>query len=294
MIIVHQMAKVASMAWVEAARLTGAEPEHTHFLTERNLQHIAAILQAPPQENTIVNSLMVRTILRKGQRGTAGIGTARELGRAIRVITGMRDPVARSISILSFFADFCGHARRPLGARDGANADVVCAALAELWRLVLAGTPPAGSFDRLMWLLIGSYRTWFDEELQAVFDVDLFARTSFPVEDGAQRLHGRGVEILVYRAEDLLPQAPARQSLLEAAQTFLGTPAITLPQINTAETRRSYPLYTQTRERFRLFPGMLDEIYDVPVVRHFYTAGEIAAFKSRWQAPSLREPPSDS
>jgi hypothetical protein len=294
MIIVHQMAKVASMAWVEAARLTGAEPEHTHFLAEHNLQHIASILQAPPEENTIVNPLMVRTILRKGRRATASIGTARELGQEIRVITGMRDPVARSVSILSFFADFCGHTSRPLSARDGAKVEAVCTALTDLWRQVLADTPPAGTFDRLMWYLIGSYRTWFNDELQTVFDVDLFSRTPFPLTDGAQRLHGRGVDILVYRAEDLLPQAPARRALLEAAQTFLGAPSITLPEINTAATRRSYPLYTQTRELFRLPPAMLDGIYDLPVVRHFYSAGEILAFKARWQIPSLAARPSDS
>src|ERR1700734_3541778 len=154
MIIVHQMAKVASMAWVEAARLAGTEPEHTHFLTGRNLEYIAALLQSTEEpENTIVNPLMARTILRKGQRGATALGAARQRDQDIRVITGMRDPVARSVSVLSFFADFCGHSGQRLSARDGADADVVCAALAELWRRVLAGTPPAGGFDPLIWVL---------------------------------------------------------------------------------------------------------------------------------------------
>ena len=285
MIIVHQMAKVASMAWVEAARLAGTEPEHTHFLTGRNLEYIAALLQSTEPENTIVNPLMVRTILRKGQRGATALGAARQRGQDIRVITGMRDPVARSVSVLSFFADFCGHAGHRLSARDGADADVVCTALAELWRRVLAGTPPAGSFDRLMWLLIGSYRTWFEEELQAVFDVDVLTGTPFPAREGVQRLRGPQVEILVYRAEDMLPEAPARQYLLEAARELLSVPALTLPQVNTAETRRSYPLYSQTRERFRLPASMLDEIYAPPVIGHFYSPAEIAAFKAKWQSP---------
>jgi hypothetical protein len=284
MIIVHQMAKVASMAWVEAARVMGTTPEHTHFLTERNLAHIAALLEAAPEENTIVNPLMVRTILRKGRRATVNIGVARELGQTIRVITGMRDPVARSVSVLSFFADFCGHAGRTLSARDDASADMVCAALADLWKWVLAGTAPAGSFDRLLWYLIGSYRTWFSEELDAVFNVDIFS-ASFPEGGGAQRLQGPGVEVLVYRAEDLLPEAPGRDALLDAARAFLGARAVALPQINTASTRRSYPLYMQTRDRFHLPLTMLDEIYGLPVVRHFYTAEEISAFKARWRAP---------
>ncbi len=286
MIIVHQMAKVASMAWVEATRGGGAEPEHTHFVTERNLQTIASILETSPEEDTIVNPLMVRTILRKGRRAGTSIEAARELGQPIRVITGMRDPVARSVSILSFFADFCGHRHRPLNARDGASADAVCAALTELWQWVLTDTAPAGTFERLMWHLIGTYRTWFTEELQGVFHVDVFRDPGFPVAQGAQRLHGRDVEVLIYRAEDMLPQAPARGALLAAAQQFLGLPALAVPQINTAETRRSYPLYLETRERFRLPLQMLEQIYGLPVITHFYSPAEIASFKSRWQLSS--------
>jgi len=294
MIVVYQMAKVASMAWVESARaaakLAGTPPAHVHFLNERNLRIIETILAIPPPDNTFINLLPVRSVLRQGIKGNVRISDARKRGQQIRVITGMRDPVARSLSLLSFFADFSGHIGRSLSARDGASADHVCAVLGEFWRLVLAGTVPRGSFEQLLCHMIGAYRTWFCEELNAIFDLDIFSGP-FSASSGMQRLHGGGVEVLAYRSEDLAPGAPARRALFDAAQAFLGTPAVALPEVNTAATRRSYPLYTQVRERFRLPLAMLDEIYDAPVVRHFYGVEEIAAFKARWQAHSESSSP---
>jgi len=287
MIIVHQMAKVASMSWVEAARpaaaLMGTVPLHTHFLTERNLQTLADILAAPPDDNTLVNPLIVRSMLRNGRRAAEQVGAARAAGQAVRLISGMRDPVARSVSLLSFFADFCGHSARGLSARDGATADDVCATLEALWCAILAGTEPRGSFERLLWHMIGMYRSWFDQEFGTVFGLDVRA-APFP-GGGVLRLHARGIEALVYRAEDLTSGATGRHGVLDAAHAFLGGAGAGLPAINTAATRRSYPLYVATRDRFRLPLPILDAIYAAPIVRHFYRDEEIAAFKAHWQRP---------
>jgi hypothetical protein len=285
LIVVHQMAKVGSLAWVEAARPLaargGAAPLHTHYLTAANMEAIEAIVSMSGAANTIVHPLVGREVARRGRKATGPIEAARAAGETIWVITGMRDPVARSISLVSFLADFCGHAGGELSAREGASAEAVCAFLAELWRSVLAGTEPAGSFERLAWRVMGAYRTWFDEELAAVFGLDIFA-APFPPGGGAQRMRGPGVELLAYRAEDMAADAPARRALQMAAETFLGTPDVALPQLNTAATRRSFPLYLQTRERFALPAAALDAIYDAPAVRHFYSPAEIAAFKARW------------
>ncbi len=286
LIVVHQMAKVASLAWVEAARETarrgGGVPQHAHYLTADALAAVEAIVQATGDAQTIVNLLIVRSIARKGRAAAAAVARARAEGRPIAVISGMRDPVARSISLVSFLADFCGHADGGLSGRDQASAEAVCAFLHGVWEAVLTGREPAGSFERLAWRMVGAYRTWFDEELRAVFAIDIFS-APFPSGGGAQRLSAPGMEALIYRAEDMTPGAPAGRALQKAAGTFLGTPNLVWPQLNTAATRRSYPLYLQTRERFRLPAASLESIYDAPAVRHFYSAEEIAAFKARWQ-----------
>ncbi|MEO8926168.1 MAG: putative capsular polysaccharide synthesis family protein [Caulobacteraceae bacterium] len=281
LIVVHQMAKVGSMAWVEAARATGTAAVHSHFLTAPNLAAIEAILAAPPETNTIAHPLVAREVVRKGARGLAAIEAARRENQAIGVVTGMRDPVARSLSLLNFFADFCGHTGGGLSARDGAGAEAVGAALGGLWEAVLTGREPTGSFERLVWRMIGTYRTWFDEELAGVFGIDVFS-APFPAGGGAQRMGAGGVEVLAYRAEDMTAGSPAGPALVDAARAFLGAPDFALPQVNTAETRRSYPLYREARDRFRLPAAALDQIYAAPAVRHFYTAEEIAGFKKRW------------
>ena len=144
LIVVHQMAKVASLAWVEAARPTakrgGGVPLHTHYLTERNLAAVEAIVNAAGGANTIVHLLVVRTIARKGRAAAAAVAQAAGGRRADR-----RDRrhalVARSISLVSFLADFCGYASGPLSARDEASPVAVCAFLhgREIWDAVLMG-----------------------------------------------------------------------------------------------------------------------------------------------------------
>lgn len=278
------------MAWMEAvgpaARIEQTEPLHVHYLTERNLDALKAIL-APAPDRNIAHPYMARQILRSGRQGRTALDAFRRDGGRIRVITGMRDPVARSISLLFFFADFCGHTDHALSARDNATPVQVCEALSDLWRAVLSRRAPQGKFERLVWFMMSAYRTWFTEELQEVFGIDVYA-APFSAGTGAQRLAGRDAELLAYRAEDLLPGAPGQHACLTAAASFLNSPSVEFPEVNTAATRRSYPLYRQTRDRFRLSQALLDDIYDERSVRHFYGPDEIAAFKRRWSL--LREP----
>ncbi|MGI8840519.1 MAG: hypothetical protein ACR2F8_07050 [Caulobacteraceae bacterium] len=293
LIVVHQMAKVGSLAWVEAARSAagrgGSEPLHAHYLTETNLAAFEAILAAKGAANTILHPLVARLIPRNGRKAAGEIAAARARGQPVKVITGMRDPVARSLSVAGFLADFCGRAGGALSARDGADAAAVVAFVGDLWEAVLADAEPAGSFERLAWRMVGAYRTWFDEELAAVFGLDLLAArlppgAPWPAGGGARRLSAAGVELLAYRAEDMGDGAPGRPALLAAGAAFLETPGVALPALNTAATRRSWPLYAETRARFRLPAAQLAAIYAAPAVRAFYAPEEIAGFKARWSA----------
>ncbi|HEV2362700.1 MAG TPA: putative capsular polysaccharide synthesis family protein [Caulobacteraceae bacterium] len=286
-VIVHQMAKVASIAWVEAARpASDLAPVHVHWLADRNLDALAANLARPPDQNNFVNPLIPRDMLRKGKRGQLAIEAARARGETIRVVTGMRDPVARSISLVAFFADFVGRAGGGLSVRDGADAEAVCSAIAGLWTAVLDNAAPANSFDWLLWKLIGAYRSWFEEEFASVWGVDVLAGEVRHGE-GAQRLTRPGLEVLAYRTEDMNRDAPVRAALETTATCFLGLETLTLREVNTAATRRSYPLYRATRDHFRLPESTLKAIYDAPAIRHFYGPGEIAAMKGRWGAAAL-------
>ena len=282
MILVYQMAKVASIAWVEGAKKQGLPSIHVHYLTDQSLSWLEELLLPNSPDDTIVNPLMLRHVVRSGRAAVAEVAAARARGERIQVITGMRDPVARSLSLLFFFADFCGHRNRRLNARSGASPQDTCGFLRELWEAVLAGSMPAGRFERLLWFMMGSYRDWFTSELQAVFGLDIHA-TGFASAAGVQRLSGPVSDALVYRAEDIAVRAAGHRQLCICADAFLGTSGWSFPEINSGRTRRSAALYELTLAQFRLPDSMLDAIYGAGSVRHFYRPAEIGLFRDRWR-----------
>jgi hypothetical protein len=279
------MAKVASRSWVEAARpaaaLAGELPLHAHYITADNRRRIESAFAAPEPQQTIANMLLPRNLLRVGASTDSAVTALRARGEKVRVITGMRDPVARSISLLLFMADFYGHVSKPLNPRAAMDPDYLIEALRDLWEGVLNNSEPRDTFAWLAWFLTGAYRNWFDDELKASFAVDIFD-TPFPRFGGAQIMGNSGAQLFVYRVEDMALDAPAHAMLIESARDFLGTPMNCLPSVNTGATRRSRGLSAEVAGRFSLPARWLDEIYAQRAVRHFYDSGEIQAFKRRW------------
>ena len=284
MILVYQMAKVASRSWVEAAGLARENetpPLHCHYLLSANRTRIQAVFDRPAGCQTIANMLLPRNLLRNGAAAWDQLETARQQRRPIRVIAGMRDPVARSLSLIMFMADFYGHTSRPLGPRAAMAADYVVDSLRDAWCAVLERREPSGTFEWLLWYLIGGYRCWFQDELGAAFGVDILL-TSFRPECSVQQVRADGADILLYRVEDMHVGASGHSALLASAGAFLGTALTALPRINTSATRRSHLLSEEVLRKFTLPDAMLDAIYGEPVVRHFYSAEDIARFRRRW------------
>ncbi|HEV2362702.1 MAG TPA: putative capsular polysaccharide synthesis family protein [Caulobacteraceae bacterium] len=281
MILVYQMGKVASRSWVQA--IASADPSakvaHVHQLSAAARQRVAAALGLKGPEQTIVNPILSRDQLRKAPAIFAAVEACRRRGETVRVVTGMRDPVARSLSLIMFLADFYGHRRRLIAPRAGATAEHLEELLRDVWTSVFQDDEPGSSFEWFARHSTGAYRSWFSDELGQLFGVDLLSR---PFADGFQRMSAAGVEVLAYRVEDMAPQAPAHARLLEAAGDFLGLPLAAIPKLNTASARRSFGVYSDLRERFRLPHSIAARIYDDPVVGHFYTADERAAFWSSW------------
>jgi hypothetical protein len=276
------MSKVASQSWIEAARNASAgDPVHCHYVMPSNLERIEAAIHDPARRQTISNMVVPNYILRSGRQARVRIDEARQSGEQVRVITGMRDPVARSISLIVFFADFVGHTERPLRHRTPLSADVVIATLQEIWTAVLERREPDGTFEWLLWFLVGAYRNWFREELAPAFDADVFG-TVFNRETASQRIKTPVAELLAYRVEDMTPDSPLCSRLLDQAGEFLGAPISSFPNVNMSEARGSRAVSDEVRQRLRMSAEMIDAIYDDATVRHFYTSDEIAAFKVRW------------
>ncbi len=191
MILIHQMAKVASQSWVEAAKLAAATesslPIHCHYVVPCNRERMKAVFSLPAPQQTIANMLIPRDLLRVGASVWGQIESARQRQEKIRVVSGMRDPVARSISLIVYLCDFYGHVSRPLSPRTAVSPDYVIGALQENWRLVLERKEPGQTFEWLLWYSTDAFRSWFADELGAAFGVDVL-QGEFRRQESMQRM----------------------------------------------------------------------------------------------------------
>jgi len=290
-ILIYQMAKVASRSWVEAAKPSAAKenslPLHCHYVVPRNRERVEAVFALPAAHQTIANMLMPRNLLRVGASVWEQLQMARQKHEKVRVISGMRDPVARSISLIVFMSDFYGHVSRPLSPSAVLSPEYVMNALQETWKSVLERREPDQTFEWLLWYSTDAFRTWFADEFGAALEVDV-VRGRFRSQEAIQRMNTPSADIFVYRVEDMFAEALGRSRLLAQASAFLETPLTSFPSVNTSTTRRSRELSAELRRQFWLPADTLDAIYGEPIVQHFYDREEILAFKQRWSASRLR------
>jgi hypothetical protein len=188
-------------------------------------------------------------------------------GKKWKVITLIRDPVARNVS--SFFENMelfeYDYAAK---MKSGREEDIV-AELMELFRKKYIDGSDAAHVD-------ADPLTWFDEELKTVFDVDVL-EGDFPVERGFEIYEGPLADVLFIRLEDL------GTYMGEAFERFLGLEGAGLQQSNVGTDKDYAPLYRRFLDTFKIPGAYLDRMYNSKVSRHFYTEEELAKFRSRWE-----------
>ena len=251
-LIVYQMGKVGSEA-LEASLLTCG--------LKRPLYRVHAMVASNILEGLAQAQTSPREYFRRSTTDFQGFHLGREIARDLykhqwQVITMVRDPVAQNVS--SFFQildllmpDF----DRRLAADE--------IEIGELMALFVAHYPPDNVFLR-----------WFDVELGAVFDIDVFAHP-FPVEAGFGRITLPHIDLLILRLEDFDRVASP------AVGEFLGLSGFTLLAKNVASQKRYHRLY----ERFKaeaVFPAAYVEgVYGSRYAQHFYSESERSLFRSR-------------
>lgn len=280
-ILVYQMAKVGSLAWWKAikAACPDATVHHLHFLNPTTARRVEETIRRDDESQTFVN----RTVLQRGldRDGILSLAVGgRWSGGPVKIVTGIRDPIDRAVSLLFFFSDFYGSRNARLSFREGASAEFLLAYFIETWRAALDGDMGIGTFEQRLRKAFVRYRDWFATEVEEVFDIDIGRhafdreRRSLVVEDGSS------TALFCYRFEDLQPSTWPRVSA--AASDFLGAPLEALPWINTAGGRRSRALYEECKQRLMMPVELLERIYTDSIVERFYTVEEIASFKLRW------------
>jgi hypothetical protein len=286
-IIVFQMGKVASIAWSDAikAALPGAETYHLHHLNPAAVEAFRSRLHRTGEAQTMQH---IRALegqvdhISAGHQAKFGDGRWTEIGK-LQIITGIREPVDRSISGLFYLADFIGHRNLALSFRQKASVDVLAQYFTDMWRQSLSGRLPTTSFEEEVCDGFLQYRNWFDRELNEIFHLDVTHR-SFDFERRCLTLSQGNLELFCYRFEDLKEGSEAWEKLSASVSGFLGAAIPGLPKSNTTQNRRARDHYAAFRKQITLPDDMLEEIYSAPILRVFYSADELDGFKLRWRA----------
>jgi len=285
-ILVLQMGKVASVAWTEgiSAALPAADVRHIHHLHPLAVERIReqATRTGPTQNIKRVRLLQMGANQPLGELPAKFVDGRWTGSSPLQIVSGIRDPVDRSISMLFFAADFYGHKELALSFRENASLGFLLEYFRETWRQSLSDRIPETTFEQLLCQSLLRYRDWFDLQFRDFLHLDLM-QAGFDFERSSLTLREGAVEVLCYRFEDMKEGSDAWGRLSASASEFLGTPITTLPRANAAQNRRARELYSAFRSQITLPDDILDEIYSAPMVRLFYTPAELDAFKSRWR-----------
>lgn len=132
----------------------------------------------------------------------------------------------------------------------------------------------------------GLYDRWFDREIRGVFGIDVFAQ-DFNRTRGCQFYRQGSTRLLLLRLEDLprvfLPALDEWLAGSDFSPQLDRSLALERERSNDGSTKAYSDLYKSFRENLRIDAAELDAVYGSRVARHFYTAEELATFRSRWK-----------
>lgn len=193
-------------------------------------------------------------------------------GETVTFITGVRDPVTRSLSVaMQLYAEL--FRQDDDAEKDSAQiARRIAAEIADLWQNDTMGEDPR---RRLAEATIRSPLTWFEHEIVEPFGFDLFG-SPFDAERGYSIYTNGNKRLLLFRYEDGPDAVERGLHDLFADHTFH------LPHSNDGDAKHTASIYRHLRDCFRLPRATLEAIYREPAVAHFYDEAHREAAITRW------------
>jgi hypothetical protein len=116
---------------------------------------------------------------------------------------------------------------------------------------------------------------YFDREFKTIFDIDLFA-SDFPKTKGYRIYEANAADILLIKLEYL------DQVTAEAFKAFLNIDHLSVPRHNVSSQKDISELYGLFKESIQLPESYLDKMYSSRIAQHFYTEAEISQFRAKW------------
>lgn len=243
-VVTHTYGKVGSTAIHKAiSQLPGYASFQTHFISEEG---VAEALQLHQEEHDPIHMLQGEALRREMQAHP---------DRTIRVITLVRDPVARAVSDLFENPSLLG-----------ANGDIRQMPFEAV--VAIAAEQVLGS--------LAYTELWFDRELGGLLGFDFFTR-DFDRKSGFEITREGRFELLAGKLERLSENGAGYLGrFLELGRDF------PIPSSRARSTTGEAALYDQVKRSLKLPAAVLDEVYSSRVCRHFYTPEELAGFRKLW------------
>lgn len=237
-VLIYQMGKVGSSTVHQTLQEAGVNSVHVHYINETHWQEGAKMYTE--------NDVTVPAHFHKGRLLRHWINWA---DRQIRVVSLVRDPIARHVSEAFEFS----HLR-------GLPTDKPSNALRELKNRLTSENA------------LGYPYSWYDREFSPMFGVDVLDYP-FNREEGFGRITQKNADILILTLEQLENLVPTVLS------DFIGKPLeVKRDRVRTDE------VYAQVKDNLTLPEDTVRRLYDHPWMRHFYTERDIEQFVERWSA----------
>jgi hypothetical protein len=189
-------------------------------------------------------------------------------GNKWKIITLIRDPIARNISTFFENLDF--------QSTQTPNTFSVTSEYFGIRPFVIR----EGELDELYQNFFDKFyhydpMDFFDREIKGVFDIDVYEH-HFPSSIGYKIYESKIADLLLIRLENLVSCAQP------AFKQFLGIDNIQLLNTNIGNKKIYSPVYKLFKERVVLPENYIREMYQSKFMRHFYSKEEIDALYSKW------------
>lgn len=240
LVLVYQMGKVGSTTiFMNIQRQIAKRVFHAHYLrsgvAEDHIKKTSSIVsrQAKLDRLTEIRQQVDREV-RNGQK--------------IKIITGVREPIARNIS--AYFQN--------LGDRKTLSAESLQADF-------ISNYPHETVLN------------WFDSEYKAFTGIDVYG-TPFNKKQGWTIIDSSAYKTLIYRQENL--QKMIADNVI---QNFLGRPDLDLRQRHNQGSKKGYATeYGLFKFDFKPSRSFTEFFFSSKYCRHFYTESELEKFRKAW------------
>jgi hypothetical protein len=247
-VLVYTAPKVASTAVTDALQaVEGQAVFHVHMISAASIRSLREAMRRRGL------SRMRRDVLGLEDIGNALASGLIEPRRPARVVSLVRDPVARNISFYFETLDVLWQTAR---AHERVHLERLLAEFHERFR-----------HERGI--------DWFDNEFKPVLGIDVYEHP-FPHDLGYLRIDSGPYEVLIMRHD--LDDRVKERCLAE----LVGVRAVSLTPRNVSAQKPYADVYREFLRRIELPEDYVKRLLDSKYARHFYAPEELARFRAKW------------